>query len=117
MTDKQKRLVEKIQTTVYRQLHQQLLLEITRTQCDIEYILLLNKKAKGTELSVIEAGHAIKNSRKWLNYLEFQLSTIEEKEGIPEEIGTLHRKQIQQFRRHYAEIDRINRWRIKNEHI
>ena len=42
--DEQKKIARKIHSTVYRQMHQQLLFDFVRTKCDIECILQLFEK-------------------------------------------------------------------------
>ena len=112
-----KKIVRKINATVYKQLHRQMLFDIKRTKCDIDYIFQLCEEIKESGLLVIAISCAVRSSRRHLDYLEYQLSTLEEKEVIPEEIVALHRKQIKQFRRYYADIDSINRERGKNEYV
>ena len=112
-----KKIVRKINSIVYRQWHQQFLLNLTRTECNIDYILRLTEEIKESGLLIIAIRCAVRDSRRWLDYLEYQLSTMEEKEIIPDEIVTHHRKQIQQFRRYYADIDSINREWGKNEYV
>ena len=115
--DEQKRIVRKIYATVYKQLHQQFVIDLCRTKCDIDFIYRLwdEKEFEKSSDLVIAVICSVKTSRRHLDYLEYQLSTLEEKEVIPEEIVSLHRKEIQQFRRHYSDIDRINRERAKYE--
>jgi len=110
-----KKLVHKIIAIAYRQLHRQFVLELTNTECDIEYILQLFEEIEKSELLTIAVDSVLKNSNKHMIYLKHQLRAFEEKKIIPDEIVVLHRKQIQKFDRYYSDIDRINRERSKHE--
>jgi len=86
-------------------------------ECDIKYIFELFKEAEKFDMLTIYCDGVVKSSNMRFTHLKHTLRTFEEKKIISEETASYHRMQIRKCDDDFAEIDKINRERPKDDFI